>query len=366
MAADALPDLGCPLIESRLMSSRLNFPGLVLLALASINCLFSHAEEPKPPLTLLTQTYLPDVLGDFDHLAFDLKRNHLFISAEVHHSVEMFDLKTGEHLQSIGGFKTPHSLAFSPEKDQLLVCDGGDSALILVSAETLQQTGRVPLIDGSATGMGDSPDAAYYDAADRLYYIGNGGVSAKQADSKISIYSVDQNRIVGSLDIAGNNVEGIGVDDVHHRLYVNIRDKKEIGVYDLKSGRLLMTWTAPDLNRNTSLLVDPKSERVFVAGRTPAILFVFDRNGRVVAHLPCVERNDDMNWDPATKLLYVSGTQGLSIFHQDTPDNYSEVTRIPTNGGKTSTIVPQLGRYFVAHPKTDVDVAGLLVYRLNR
>ncbi len=339
---------------------------LLPLALCAIAPLSSQAAEPKMPLTLVSQTYLPDVVGDFDHFTVDLKRNHLFISAEVHHSVEMFDLQTGNHLQSIPGFKTPHSLAFSPEKDELLVADGGASELVLVNAETLQPTQHIPLVSGAATTIGDSPDAAYYDAAKRLYYIGNGGASAKIDTSKISVFSVDQGKLIGDFDIPGNNVESIGVDDLHHRLYVNIRDKKQIGVYDLNTRQLLTTWTAPDMNRNTALLVDSKNERVFVAGRTPAFLYVFDRDGKVVAQLPCVERNDDMNWDPTTKLLYVSGTQGLSVFHQDTPDKYTEITRIPTNGGKTSTFVPQVGLFFVAHPKTDVDVAGLLVYRVNR
>ncbi len=344
-----------------------------IVAIAVLMCTVSanaqaqvRAADAKTPLTLLSQTYLPDITGDFDHFAVDLKRNHLFVSAEVHHSVEMFDLRTGEHLQSISGFKTPHSLAFTPEKDQLMVCDGGDSSLILVNAETLQPADRIPLIDGSATQRGDSPDAAYYDADKRLYYIGNGGVSANLETSKISIFSVDQGKLIGDFDIPGNNVESIGLDNAHHRLYVNIRDKKQVGVYDLNTRQMLTSWTTPDMNRNTALLVDSRNERIFVAGRKPGTLYVFDPKGKVVAQLPCAETNDDMNFDPATRLLYVSGTQGLSIFHQDTPDRYTEITRIPTNGGKTATLVAQRGMFFVVHPKTDVDLAGLLVYRVNR
>src|SRR6202171_154609 len=151
---------------------------MITLACAVALAAQTAVAAESAPVTLVRTIYMPEILGDFDHFAVDLKRSHLFVSAEVHHSVEMFDLKTGEHLQSIGGFKTPHSLAFAPEKDELLVADGGDSALILVSAETLQRTDRVALIDGSATTKGDSPDAAYYDAQNRLYYIGNGGASA--------------------------------------------------------------------------------------------------------------------------------------------------------------------------------------------
>ena len=323
------------------------------------------AAHRDSPVTLISTTYMPEIVGDFDHFAVDLKRGHLFVSAEVHHSIEMFDLKTGAHLQSIGGFKTPHSIAFAPEKDELMVADGGDSALILVSGGDFHRLDRIPLIDGSVTGKGDSPDAAYYDAANRLYYIGNGGVSAQLPDSQISIFSVDQGKLIGSTSIPGNNVESMGVDNLHHRLYVNIRDKHQIGIVDLQAGKVITTWTTPDLTGNTALVVDSQHERVFVAGRKPGIFYVFDRDGKVVTQKPCVNINDDMTWDPILKRIYVSGTQGLSIFHQDTPDRYTEIANIPTNGGKTSFYVPQTHQFFVIHPKTDVDIAGLLIYRVN-
>jgi hypothetical protein len=40
------------------------------------------------------------------------------------------------------------------------------------------------------------------------------------------------------------------------------------------------------------------------------------------------------------KRLYISGSQGLNIIHQDTQDIYTVMADIPTNGGKTSTYVP--------------------------
>jgi hypothetical protein len=41
------------------------------------------------PVTLVRTIYMPEIIGDFDHFTVDLKRGHLFVSAEVHHSVEM-------------------------------------------------------------------------------------------------------------------------------------------------------------------------------------------------------------------------------------------------------------------------------------
>jgi hypothetical protein len=339
---------------------------ILILACAVALASQTAAAGEASPVTLVRTIYMPEIIGDFDHFTVDLKRGHLFVSAEVHHSVEMFDLNTGDHLQSIGGFKTPHSIAFAAEKDELMVADGGDSSLVLLSGEDFHRMDRIQLIDGSATGKGDSPDAAYYDAVNHLYYIGNGGVSANLPDSQISIFSVDQGKLVGSISIPGNNVESMGVDNLHHRLYVNIRDKHQVGVVDLQTRKVINTWTTPDLNANTALAVDSEHERVFVAGRKPGIFYVFDRGGKIVTQKPCVNINDDMTWDPVLQRVYVSGTQGLSIFHQDSPDSYTEVANIPTNGGKTSYYVPQVHQFFVIHPKTDVDIAGLLVYRVNK
>jgi WD40 repeat protein len=177
-----------------------------------------YGADVKSPITLVSQIELPEIVDDFDHLTVDLKRNHLFVTADAHHSVEVFDLRTGKHLQSVGGFKTPHSIAFSTEKDEVMVCDGGDSSLVLLSGQDFHRLDRIPLIDGSATGKADSPDAAYYDKANRLYYIGNGGVSANQPTSKVSIFSVDQGKLIGDFHIDGDNVEAMGIDSTANRL----------------------------------------------------------------------------------------------------------------------------------------------------
>jgi DNA-binding beta-propeller fold protein YncE len=322
------------------------------------------AAAQEAPVTLLRTVPLPGIVGDFDHLTVDFKRHHLFVSAEVHQSIEVFDLESGKHLKSVGGFKTPHAIAFAAAKDELMVADGGDSTLVLVSGETLERVGQVPLIAGTAGG-GDSPDAATYDPANQLYYIGNGGESAGTPDSVISMYSVMKGEIIGKIAIPGNNVESMAVDNAHHRLYVNIRDKQEVGVVDLVARKVIATWTAPGLKGNTALSFNESSQQLFVAGRNPGIFHVFDMTGKEVSRLQCVDKNDDMTWDPVMKRVYISGSQGLSIFHQDAPLKYTEIANLPTNGGKTSLYVPAVKQFYVIHPKTDVDGAALLVYRVN-
>lgn len=82
----------------------------------TLQSLFDKAPAASP-LALLRTVPLPDITGDFDHFAVNQAANRLYVAAEEHHSIEVFDLKTGEHLQSASGVSTPHTLAFVPEKN---------------------------------------------------------------------------------------------------------------------------------------------------------------------------------------------------------------------------------------------------------
>jgi len=73
--------------------------------------LTSGAQE-KLPLRLIATTPLPGFSGDFDHFAIDLKGKRLFLTAEDHKTVEVFDLE-GKRLHSITGFGQPHAAVFS-------------------------------------------------------------------------------------------------------------------------------------------------------------------------------------------------------------------------------------------------------------
>ena len=115
------------------------------------------------------------------------------------------------------------------------------------------------------------------------------------------------------FSVPGNNVESMGVDNLHHRLYVNIRDKQEVGVFDLNTKQLITTWSTSTLKANTALVVDAKDQRVFVAGRKPGIFYVFDQDGRVVSEKPCTDVNDGMT----TRFLGASTSaelRGLACF----------------------------------------------------
>lgn len=320
----------------------------------------AHAQQeidlPAAPVALIHITTLPGIEGDFDHFAVDSKRGHLFVSAEEHHSLEMFDLNTGRHLKSIPGVTTPHTLAYVPERDEIFVADGGADACIVLSGEDFHETDRIPLLPG--------PDAGLYDERDKIFYVANGGRKAGSEKSALTAISVGDHKKVSEIELKGNNLESMAIDHAKNRLYVNIRDRKQVAVVDLGSKAVVTTWTTPEMNRNTTLTFDAQHHRVFVAGRTPGKLFVFNSDsGEMVASYDCVNIADGMTWDEKLHRIYITGSQGMSVFEQVDADHYKLLAQLPTNGAKTMQYVPQTGLLFTVHPKTSIDDAALLVYK---
>src|SRR6202521_4721720 len=95
-------------------------------------CVLTVKAQEKLPLKLITTTPMPGFTGDFDHFCVALQGNRLFLAAEEHKTVEVFDLRTGARTHSIEGFAHPLMMVYLPESNQLVVTDGDDSAVQLV------------------------------------------------------------------------------------------------------------------------------------------------------------------------------------------------------------------------------------------
>src|SRR5260370_7449833 len=72
------------------------------------------------PLKLVQSVDLPNYSGDFDHFAVDPDGKRLFLAAEDHGTVEVFNLNSGTKMRTIEGFEAPHTFLFIPQPDRLL------------------------------------------------------------------------------------------------------------------------------------------------------------------------------------------------------------------------------------------------------
>src|SRR5881628_1246135 len=67
-------------------------------------------------LRLVQTIPLPGVEGRIDHLAVDLAGQRLFVAALGNNTVEVIDLKKGQRVHSVAGFKEPQRIAISPRR----------------------------------------------------------------------------------------------------------------------------------------------------------------------------------------------------------------------------------------------------------
>ena len=108
----------------------------------------AHAQNASA-LKLVKTVTLPGYAGDFDHFAVDRQRGRFLLAAEDHATLEVFDLNTGNHLKTIGGFGAPHSILIRPGSPIILVTDSGAQMTAILDAETYERKGSVPLTPGA-------------------------------------------------------------------------------------------------------------------------------------------------------------------------------------------------------------------------
>jgi DNA-binding beta-propeller fold protein YncE len=305
-------------------------------------CVLTVKAQEKLPLKLITTTPMPGFTGDFDHFGLDLKGNRLFLAAEEHKSVEVFNLRTGARTHSIEGFTHPLMMVYLPESNRLVVTDGDDSAVQLVDCKKYKIIKTIKL----------SPDVDHgvLNPVNKYYYVESGGGSNALTHA-LSIIDTNSFKHVGDVTgLPGSSNEGMVIDRAGKKLYVNLTGTDEVGVVDLNTRQLVGKWPLPDAHAAHAMVLDEPNHRLFIASRKPAQFIVFNTDtGKVVVSLPCVGVNSDMSFDVARKRIYVTGSETASVLEQVDADHYQHIAEVPTAyRAKSSIFVPELKRLYVA------------------
>jgi DNA-binding beta-propeller fold protein YncE len=309
----------------------------LFLALAS-----TANPQEKKLLKLVATTPLPNFSGDFDHLAVDLKSKRVFLTAEDHKTVEVFDLE-GKRLHSITGFGQPHAVLFLPDVNKLIVTDGDGFGMVeLVSGEDYKILSTIKLPPGV--------DGAVFNPVNQYYYVESGSDEESVKTHVLNLIDTKTFKLVGDITLPGNHSEAMAIDQAGKKLYVNLTGTDEVGVVDLDSKKVIARWPVPEAQTANALVLDEPSHRVMIATRKPPKLIVFNADtGKPVASLPCAPVHDDMWFDSASKRIYVTGSELTSVFVQDDADHYKHIGDVPTGfRAKTSILVPELNRLYIA------------------
>ena len=269
--------------------------------------------------------------------------NRLFLAAEDHGTLEVFDLSTGQHLKSVKGVETPHSILYMPDRNRLLVTDGGAGMSKVLDASTYQVTGTIKLVPGA--------DSIGYDAPRKRLYVVTGGKDVNMAESYLAEIDPRTGEHFGDIRFDANHVEAMAVEQAGDRLFINVTDKNYLAVVDKRKRAVVATWPIHEAQQNAPVAFDEADHRLFVVTRKPAKLIVLDSNsGATVAAFTAPERTDEVVYDSANRRVYIAGGEGyIGVIQQRDPDHYRELARVSSApGAKTAILVPSLHRLYVA------------------
>ena len=320
--------------------------------------------QQKPPLRLLQTISVPGVTRHWDHFGVDLKGQRLFVTSEEDPAVEVFDLKTHQHIRALTDFKEPHNVVVLPELNELFVVDGAASEIKILKYDSYELVGRVALtIDA---------DPVAYDPASKYLYIVNGGREAHTPYCIISVVDTKTGKKLADMKLDTNRLESMAIENSGSRLFVNMTGINKIGVVDRNKREVVATWPVTAGEQNVPMQYDEARHRLFVVTRKPSKLVVVNTDtGKEVTSLPVAEYADDLAYDAAHHRLYVAcgglqGAQGaISVVEQKDADNYRVIATIPTKpGAKTARLVPELNRYYVGVPGTPKAAPEILAFEV--
>jgi DNA-binding beta-propeller fold protein YncE len=303
---------------------------------------------------------LPGYTGDFDHFTADRATNRLFLAAEDHATLEIFDLRDGSHKRTVPGFGIPHSVSVLPDGKRLLVADGGaETQSEILDLATLRKTGSLKLLPGA--------DSIFRDPDEPTLYMVTGG---KDVHLPYSIlYAVDANtlKVKGQLKIEATHVEAMALEAGTARLFINLTDKAEVAVIDRRAMKEITRWKLGSAAENSPMAFDQDAHRLFVVCRKPASLLILDSDsGAVLATLPAPGHSDDAAYDQAKHRLYVPGAEGWLGVYQIKDGNATQIARIETAAGAKTEFLDSEGHklFLAVSPGDSKASAKLLIYDL--
>src|SRR5882724_8119832 len=260
---------------------------------------------------------------DFDYLTVDSQARRVYASHGT--EVKVADADSGAVVGTISGLKQCHGIALVEGLGKGFISDGGAAKTVIFDMASLKVTGE-------AKGEEDA-DSIIYDPVSKHVFVFNG--DRKSA----TVIDPANGAVVKSIAMGGG--PEFAVADGKGMIYNNIEDKNEVVAIDSRTLTIKSRWPVEPAGQPTALAMDREHRRLFAAGRNPQKLVILDADsGKVIQSFPISAGADANVYEPETGLIFASTREGMvHIFHEDTPDKYSEVETVKTEyGAKTMAL----------------------------
>ncbi|HVA65479.1 MAG TPA: YncE family protein [Elusimicrobiota bacterium] len=231
------------------------------------------------------------------------------------------DASDGKVIADISGQERSHGVALVPSAGRGFISDGKAGAVVVFDLKTYA-------VLGSIKAAPDADGIIYDPAADRVL------VSAGDAQELVSIspdVDLKTGKGVRRLDLGGKP-EFLAADG-GGRAYVNLVNKDEVAVVDVKAMKVLFRWPTVPGGVLTGLAIDSARGLLFVGCRKPAKLVVMSaKNGRVLSAVDIGKGVDAVR--AAGGAAFASCGDGtLSEVRENAPGKFAAVQVLRTQKG---------------------------------
>ena len=268
----------------------------------------------------------------FDYITIDSALRRVYLSHGT--EIKVLDADSGALIGNITGLKQVHGVAVASEFGRGFISDGGQGKVIIFDLQTLKVTGEAKA-DKDA-------DCVIYDPFSKRVFVMDGD------PHNSTVIDAKSGGVVGTIELGGG--PEFAVADGHGTVYINLEDKSELVAVDANSLKIKSRWALAPAGAPTALAMDVTHHRLFSAGRNPQMMAVLDsESGKVLQSFPISSGVDAAAYDSESGLIFVSTREGLvHIFHEDSPDKFSEAGTIKTEyGAKTMGLDAKTHKLFL-------------------
>ena len=210
--------------------------------------------------------------GGWDYVTVDAQNHRLYVPRTTHTMV--IDSESGKTIADIPGQKHNHGVALAPKAGRGFITDG-NGAIVIFDLKTNAVLATVKAREDA--------DGIIFDESTNLVLAvaGDDGVlMTLNADADPKTATLDP-----PIDLGGK-AEFLAADGAG-KVYVNLEDKNQVAVVDLKTRKVLAHWPVTPGGTPVGLSIDTKKHMLFIGCRNPKKLIVMSTDdGKIVAELP--------------------------------------------------------------------------------
>lgn len=270
----------------------------------------------------MIKTYKIGGEGGWDYIA--LNNHKLYVSHSTH--VHIIDENSGDSLGIIEGATGVHGIAFDNDLNKGYTSNGRLNNVFVFDLSTNKVLKEI------ATGA--NPDAIMLEPFSKKIITCNG------RGKSLSIIDPGNDSVIATIDVMGKPEEA--ASNGEGMLYVNLEDKNEIAVVDLRNFTLMKRWPISPGESATGLAIDTKTHRLFAGCDNKLLMVLNSNNGEVVTSLPIGDGCDGVVFDKEESMIYTSNGEGnITAIKEKDEDKFTVLETITTKeSARTLTIDP--------------------------